>query len=143
MCLYAHVLFTKKQPSVFIVHSGIGARLGVKYRVSNCSFVAETFGKNKNNAQTNQTDAQGQDCCCFLKFQKDVYEPGLTHLLQERCVFVLRNMPVSLVIVIALAALRLCELSVHIPVKQKTQQSIDGESVPTVPLQHDKMPWTE
>lgn len=41
-------------------------------------------------------------------------------------------------------AMRLCELSVHIPVKQKTQQSIDEESVPTVPLQQDKeMPWTE
>lgn len=138
------MLFTTKQPSVFIVHSGIGARLRVKYRVSNCSFVPETFGKNKNNAKTNQTDAQGQDCCCFLKFQKDAYEPGLTHLLQERGLFVLKNMPVFLVIVIALAALKLCELSVHIPVKQKTQQSIDGESVPTVPLQHDKeMPRTE
>lgn len=56
----------------------------------------------------------------------------------------LKNRPVSLVIVIALAELRLCELSVNIPVKQKTQQSIDGESVPTVPLQQDKKtPWTE
>lgn len=48
------------------------------------------------------------------------------------------SLTTNLLMVIALAVLKLCELSVHIPVKQKTQQSMDEESLPTAPLQQNK-----
>jgi len=116
MLLFAHVYLTTKYPYVFIIHSGIGSRLRVKYSISNCPFVAETFwGEIVVARIVVAFSNSNKTFTSFLIF----YKSSLYLCLKVQ----------------PLAELRLCELSVNIPVKQKTQQSIDRESVPTVPLQ--------